>query len=313
MVKVFFGILCAAGASTLYSLGVALQATAARQAPAEQHLRPALVLGLLRRARWLGGTALTLLGWPLQLLALVFAPLLVVQPALAFGLLVLVALAERLLGERAGQRERLAMAVIVAAVVGIALTAPSGGHGHPHALQLTLLLCGLGLVAALPYLFSWLGRPVASVTMLGAGLGYGWSGIATKLAEEGFSHGHLAIGLLWAVSTAGASGVGALSEMSALQARPAIQVAPVVFVTQTVVPVVTAPLLLGERFPTSPLRGGALALCIAAIVFAAAALARSPLLLALMEGEELKAPSGTGASPSPSSQETIRSKRAAAG
>ena len=36
--------------------------------------------------------------------------------------------------------------------------------------------------------------------------------------------------------------------MSALQERPAIQVAPVVFVTQTVLPVV-APLLLGERFP----------------------------------------------------------------
>ena len=50
--------------------------------------------------------------------------------------------------------------------------------------------------------------------------------------------------------------------MSALQSRPAIQVAPVVFVTQTLVPVVLAPLLLGERFSDTPLGGiplGALA------------------------------------------------------
>ena len=45
--------------------------------------------------------------------------------------------------------------------------------------------------------------------------------------------------------------------MSALQARPAIQVAPVVFVTQTVVPVVLAPLLFGESFADTPLGGRA--------------------------------------------------------
>ena len=59
----------------------------------------------------------------------------------------------------------------------------------------------------------------------------------------------------WGLSTAAASGVGVLSEMSALQSRPAIQVAPVVFVTQTVVPVVLAPLLFGERFSATPLGG----------------------------------------------------------
>ena len=91
--------------------------------------------------------------------------------------------------------------------------------------------------------------------MLGAGLAFAWSGVATKLASDDLARQHLLAAGLWALSTAVASGVGVLSEMSALQARPAIQVAPVVFVTQTVVPVVLAPLLLGERFSDTPLGG----------------------------------------------------------
>ena len=39
------GILAAAGASALYSLGIALQAMDAKEAPGEDHLRPALVIG----------------------------------------------------------------------------------------------------------------------------------------------------------------------------------------------------------------------------------------------------------------------------
>ena len=49
--------------------------------------------------------------------------------------------------------------------------------------------------------------------------------------------------------------MGVLSEMSALQSRPAIQVAPVVFVTQTVVPVVLALALLGENFSANAAAG----------------------------------------------------------
>ena len=46
-----------------------------------------------------------MLGWPLQVLALSLAPLVVVQPALAMGLIVLLVLAERMLGEHAGRYE----------------------------------------------------------------------------------------------------------------------------------------------------------------------------------------------------------------
>jgi hypothetical protein len=56
MVDLVLGIGAAVGASTLYSLGIALQAVDAKQAPSEQHLRLALVRNLLTRARWLAGS-----------------------------------------------------------------------------------------------------------------------------------------------------------------------------------------------------------------------------------------------------------------
>ena len=148
---------------------------------------------------------------------------------------------------------------------------------------------------------------MASVTMVGAGLAFAWSGVATKLASDDLSHGRLVLAAAWGLSTAAASAVGALSEMSALQSRPAIQVAPVVFVTQTIVPVVLAPLLLGESFSATPLGGIPLSMSLAVLVVGAWMLARSPLLLALMAAERVNEASGSTPSPSPASQPAIRS------
>src|SRR5438552_2064934 len=256
MFDLVLGIAAAVGASTFYSLGIALQALDAKQAPHSEHLRPALALRLLRRARWLAGTGLSMLGFPLQVVALLLAPLVVVQPALAIGLLTLMFLGQRMLGEHAGRYEYISMCAIVIGVIGAGLAAPPRTTTHTsQQLTITLVLVGLGCASLLPYLLHLVHRSPASVTMVGAGLAFGWSGVATKLASDDLAQGHLLPAAAWALSTAAASGVGVLSEMSALQARPAIQVAPVVFVTQTVVPVALAPSLLGESFAATPLGG----------------------------------------------------------
>jgi hypothetical protein len=311
MVDLVLGIGAAVGASSLYSLGIALQAMDAKQAPADEHLRLALMRNLLRRTRWLAGTGLSVLGWPLQVVALLLAPLVVVQPTLAAGLLVLLFLAQRMLGEHAGRREHVMMCAIVVGVLGAALTAPNRATTQASDLTIAIVLVVLAVSSFLPYLFRLFDRPSpATVTMLGAGLGFAWSGVATKLASDDLSQGHLGLAIAWGVSTAVASSVAVVSEMSALQARPAIQVAPVVFVTQTVVPVALAPLLFGERFADTPLHGVPLAASLALLIGGAAMLARSPLLLALMEGERTSDPSGSAPSRSEPSQETIRSSLA---
>jgi hypothetical protein len=302
------GIVAAVAASSLYSLGIALQAMDAREAPQEEHLRLALAWGLVRRSRWLLGTGLSIMGWPLQVVALLLAPLVVVQPALAAGLVLLMLLGERMLGERAGRAEYVAVTLIVLGVVGAALTAPprSTAHGSED-LKITVVLVALGAASLLPYLLNAFNRSFAEATMLGAGLAFGWSAVATKLASDDLAGGHLVVAGAWALSTAAASGVGALSEMSALQSRPAIQVAPVVFVTQTAVPLVLAPLLLGEHFGGTPLGGVPLAMSLALLVLGAALLARSPLLLELMTAEQRSRElSGSTPSRSEASQDTIR-------
>ncbi len=286
MVELILGILAAVAAATLYSLGFSFQALEAREAPSSEQLRPALALRLLTRMRWLGGTGLSMLGWPLQLLALSLAPLVVVAPALALGLPVLMVMGERMLGERAGQREYLAVGAIVLGVVGAGLCAPARTTTHAHWTVLAIVLGGLALASLLPYLLLRLGRPLPIVTMLGAGLAFGFSGVATKLASDDLANAYIGAAIGWGLATGGASAIATLSEMSSLQSRPAIQVAPVVFVIQTAVPVALAPILFNESFATTPGGGVPLGISLAVVVAGAAVLARSPLLLALMTGEQ---------------------------
>ena len=110
------GFAFALGAASCYDTGYALQALEARRAPARHALRPALLVHLLRRPLWVTATALSLIGWPLQVLALAHAPLTLVQPTLALGLLLLLALGTRILGERVGPRGLASVLVIIAAV-----------------------------------------------------------------------------------------------------------------------------------------------------------------------------------------------------
>ena len=98
-----FGIVAAVAASLLYNASIALQALEAREVPGEHSLRPSLIGRLVRNRRWLGATALGLAGWPLEVAALLLAPLTVVQPCLASGLILLLWLGATQLGERPGR------------------------------------------------------------------------------------------------------------------------------------------------------------------------------------------------------------------
>jgi drug/metabolite transporter (DMT)-like permease len=286
MVSLLIGIAAATVASSLYSLGIAVQAVDARQAGDEYTLRLSLLTHLLTRGRWLAGTAMTASGWPLQIVALWFAPLEVVQPALASGLLVLLLMGERLLGERPGRRELLAVGAIIAGVAGIAALAPPRSTHHVHGIALVLVLALLAFAALLPYLAQLLGRAMANLTMVGAGLAFAWSGLATKLVADAAHNNHWLTAVAWAIAAIAASVVGLTAEMSALQKRPAILVAPVVFVAQTFVPVALAPLLFHESFVDTPLSGVPLLGCLGVLLAGATILARSPALLALSGREK---------------------------
>jgi hypothetical protein len=288
MASLLIGILLAAGASTLYSVGVAVQALDARETAQRHTLRISLLAHLMRRMRWLAGTGMTVLGWPLQILALGYAPLVVVQPALACGLLVLLAAGDRLLGEPPGRRELISVAAIVAGVAGIAALAPRHTTQHVHGVAVYVVLTLLGAAAFTPFILALIGRQVANLTMIGAGLGFAWSGLVNQFVADAAENGHWLTAITWALGAAVAAVVGLTAEMSALQRRPAILVAPIVFVVQTLVPVLLAPLVLHSSFLDSPLSGVPLLGCLMILLIGATVIARSPALLAISARESTR-------------------------
>ncbi len=136
----------------LYNASIALQALEAREVPGEHSLRLSLIGRLVRNRRWLGATALGLVGWPLEIVALLLAPLTVVQPCLASGLILLLWLGATRLGEAPGRREFVAVAAIVAGVGGVAWAAPERTTDHAGAVAIAAALALVALPIAAPYL-----------------------------------------------------------------------------------------------------------------------------------------------------------------
>jgi drug/metabolite transporter (DMT)-like permease len=269
---VVLGIISAVGASCLYNASIAMQALEAREVPAEHSLRPSLLGRLLRNRRWLLATGLGLLGWPLEIAALLLAPLTVVQPCLASGLILLLWLGATRLGEAPGRREAIAVAAIVLGVGGVALVAPERTTDHAGTGAIALALGLVALPIAAPYLFRGRTGAAGLLAVVAAGFGYAWTAIASKLLTDELAAGSVAIAAAWLATAAASESLALLSEMSALQRRPATHVAPVMFAVQVLVPVVLAPLIFGESWGSTPLGGAAL------LAFMAIALAGTVLL-----------------------------------
>jgi drug/metabolite transporter (DMT)-like permease len=262
------GIVLGAAAACCFDGAVALQALEAR-AVADSSVGAGLIRRLVRRPRWLAATALAVAGWPLQVAALALAPLTVVQPSLALGLVLLLVLGVRLLGEPARPRDLAAVAAIAAGLALLAWAAPENAHVHAGPAGLAAVIGGLGVIAVLPWVAR--GRIPGVMLVVAAGCGYAASGLTTKLLADALSGG-VAEALGWAAITAAVAGVALVDEMAALQRVGAARVAAGAFALQTAVPVVFAPLLTGEHWTRPAAIAAGLGLVVgASLVLGAAA------------------------------------------
>lgn len=280
---VALGIVAAVTASLLYNTSIALQALEAREVPHEHSLRPSLLGRLVRNRRWLGATALGLLGWPFEIAALLLAPLTVVQPCLASGLILLLWLGVTRLGERPGPRELIAVGAIVVGIAGVAFAAPERTTDHAGAAAIALALALVAVPLLAPYLFRRRTGTVGALAIFSAGCGYAWTSIAGKLLTDELAAGAVLIGVAWLATVALSEGLALLSEMSALQRRPATQVAPAMFAVQVLVPVGLAPLIFGESWGRTPAGGLALVASMALAVAGTVVLAGSRAVGAVIE------------------------------
>jgi drug/metabolite transporter (DMT)-like permease len=281
------GFALALAAACCYETGYALQAFEAKRAPTEQALRPSLIAHLLKRPVWVGGIALALLGWPLQIAALSQAPLTLVQPVLALGLLLLLVLGVRILHERVGPREILAVVLIIGSVAVFAWAAPRDVEDVQRGAGLIVALAILTAVALAPYAIGLMRKGGYPMLLLvaSAGAADGLAAFVAKIVAQDASDGALVAVVLWAALVAAVVIIGLISESTALQRFAATRVAPTVLVMQIVIPVVLAPLVGGEGWSDTPLDGAVLGAALATIAVGAGLLASSPAVAELAVGE----------------------------
>ncbi len=274
MNRQLLGVIVAVVAAALYGVAVGLQALEARRVPAEHALRASLVRRLFRRPLWLMGAIVGAIGWGLQGVALSFAPLTLVEPALALSLVFLLVIGAQALNERVGVREIIGTLAVAGGVAGIGFGAPHHSSTHVNGVVLLVCLGCLCAVVAVPYL-SGDGRSSGVLIATSAGVAYGAVGLCTKFAADDRAASAWRAMFTWLLVLGAIAAAGVLSEMSALQLRPATQVAPIVFGLNVVIPVALAPVLARESWDLSTAGRARLIVSLVAVLAGAAVLSRS--------------------------------------
>jgi hypothetical protein len=186
----FLGFGLAIASSLALNAGYLLQHLGGAAAPAVDVRAPiATVRGLLRSPLWVFGMSTNLFGSVLHIGALAVAPLTLVQAFSAAGLALVVPASARLARSPLHRAERVAVAVIVAALAVLAIS-PVTTSNAPASAGPPLLFLGLALLVA-GVLATTRGPRRAAALALIAGLLYGLSDAATKGFTDAARHGVL--------------------------------------------------------------------------------------------------------------------------
>jgi drug/metabolite transporter (DMT)-like permease len=194
-------LVVALAAAALFALSTSVQHHTATDAP--EHVRKGhhLMAHLVRRPRWLAGTATSTAAFALHGTALKLGTLTAVQPVLVSGLVFTLPL-RALMDRRAPTKPEVLGALVTAAGLGLFLVVarPTGGHDQPQRLMAAVLL-GSGAVLALVCSRIALrsGRTRLGGLLLGFAAGElsGCAAGVLKLVTSELSDGVLATALSW--------------------------------------------------------------------------------------------------------------------
>jgi hypothetical protein len=279
------GVGVAIAAAVANALAVVLQASEARRSSDEEAMRASLLGHLARRPRWLAGAGLEALAWPLQLVALGFAPIAVVQPTLATGQLVLLAIARFWLRQRIGLHELISALGIIAGLALVVEVAPghTAVHASPGRLAPALAVVG---GAALAGYFAGRAHSRARLALVaGAGLAYAWADFVGKLLTNEASTGHYALAAVWLGCVIAVGVIAFLEETTALQHNPAVTVAPVISAIKIPLPVLMALWAGVEHLRPGDLDLAVLLGGLALVAAGGAGLGRSKVIAGVSAGE----------------------------
>ncbi len=250
----------ALAASVTFGASAVMEQRSAKRVPERGPVAPRLLLDLARQPLWLAAIGATLAGLALQLVALRFGPLALVQPILAFDLLFAVLIAAATIKHRPPDRIMLLGVICCASGVGGFLAA-ARPHGDSYSVSLPAVLpLAAALAAVLAACFAVARRGTrqqrALSLALACGVTYGVTAFLYKLLAQAFSHGVSELPRQWALYAVIVVGpVGFLLNQSAFQAGVLISpVLSVITATDPLVSIAAAHLWLNEK-----LAGGGLA------------------------------------------------------
>lgn len=177
-------------AAGMFNVGIALQAVEARRAPKRLGLTMGIIDHLVQRPLWLLGVVLGLVGIGPQVLALSWAPFAVVQTALSAGIVLLVFIAVRYLGEHVGPRTIAGVALLIAGVALVSWGAPAHSEGHRGGIALISVVAAISLLAFAPFPLRRIGGDRGMALALASGFGFAGTNVATKLGSDDVGLGH---------------------------------------------------------------------------------------------------------------------------
>jgi len=244
---------------------------------------PLLVFRLARQPAWLLGFASMLAGFVLQVSALRYGPLALVQPILAvellwvFGYLVL-----RAGGHRARWREWVAAIAMSAGVsVFLRAAAPAGGHEHARALAWWAAGLTAGAIVAVAVVLAGDGPPPRRAACLGIATGIAWGFVAAVIKElsSHVADGPAAIFSTWSPYVLAATGAAAMLLAShAMSAGPLAAAQPGFTIGDPVTAVLLGTIAFGEHLGASPAALAAQVLGLLVLALGVRTLSRSELI-----------------------------------
>nr|WP_152823137.1 MULTISPECIES: DMT family transporter [unclassified Corynebacterium] len=273
-------ILFALASALTIAWGTVVRHRIAEEAPADGSLKGSPFWNAISRPLWWAGTGTALLGYGLQVVALGFGTLLVVQPILVLSLMFTLPLAARYDGRRISTAEMGWAGLLTAAVaVLVILGRPLAGNPHPPLDRwVPALLVGAAALTLLERIAQrQIRRHKALLLGVVTGALFGYVAVLSKAVVDVFLQGSV-VGLLSSWETYGlilGATLGTIVQQYSFHAAALKNSLPAMTITEPIVAFSLGYAVLGERFQVTTAVGWALmALALLAMIASTVALSR---------------------------------------
>jgi multidrug transporter EmrE-like cation transporter len=283
-VSIHLAILLSAVAAAGFNICLALQKTAALRLekltfpPTWRQLK-----GFLTSGRWLAAYSLAVASWVLMLIAVAHAPISIVYPIQGFGLVVMAVFAVFYLKERLATGEWLGVAMLIAGMGLLGVSASEHEAGSLQSVQaVRLVLFSVGLLGLT--MLAWLMEKKSpgrfNLEMIIGAVGGVLMGIASMISRITmleYNAGHF-WAFFWFLMLMGSLNIaGDFTQQGGFQRGRAMTVVSVRLVTTKLVALVGGFLALGEALPGEPLALGLRIAALTLLLFGTVLLSRFSL------------------------------------